>query len=165
MITAILQNTLRQLDQLLAELSPENYQREDEILSGSSIGMHVRHILEFVNCVVLAKDNQIVCYDDRKRDINLQTDLFQAREFLASLVDTVKTINPETKVSLRGCYGCKETEYNLNSTIERELAYNIEHAIHHMAMIKIAVKALYPHISIAPDFGVAHSTLTHAQLS
>jgi hypothetical protein len=45
----------------------------------------------------------------------------------------------------------------------RELVYNIEHAIHHIAMIKIAVINLLPHIKLPDNFGVAYSTIFYRE--
>jgi hypothetical protein len=45
----------------------------------------------------------------------------------------------------------------------RELVYNIEHAVHHMALIRIGVREVAPHITLPPDFGVAASTIRHQQ--
>ncbi|MBK7681685.1 MAG: hypothetical protein IPJ26_04015 [Bacteroidetes bacterium] len=47
----------------------------------------------------------------------------------------------------------------VNSTYKRELAYNIEHAIHHMAIIKIAIENAYSDIVLDKAFGVAPSTI------
>jgi len=43
----------------------------------------------------------------------------------------------------------------------RELAYNIEHAIHHMAIIKIGINEVSPYILLPSAFGVASSTIRH----
>ena len=38
---------------------------------------------------------------------------------------------------------------------------NVEHAIHHMALIQVAVKNAFGHIELPPHFGVAYSTVQH----
>ena len=47
------------------------------------------------------------------------------------------------------------------SNFERELVYNIEHAIHHMALIKIGIKEVAPQLQLPEGFGVANSTIRH----
>ena len=47
------------------------------------------------------------------------------------------------------------------STFERELVYNIEHTIHHLALIAIGFRAYFPHVSLSEHFGVASSTVAH----
>ena len=49
----------------------------------------------------------------------------------------------------------------VESTLERELVYNIEHAVHHMAMIKIGLRQIAPEILIDKNFGVAQSTVNN----
>jgi hypothetical protein len=43
----------------------------------------------------------------------------------------------------------------------RELTYNIEHAIHHMAIMKIGVREIAPYIPLDENFGVAVSTVRY----
>ncbi len=165
MIKVILQNTLQQLSDLLVQLNQEEYVNKDELLSGSSIGMHVRHIIEFVQCVITANDGTNLCYDHRKRDITLETSPTIARETISAIIHLLNEVNESKTIYLEGCYGLDQHHrYEIKSTIERELAYNIEHAIHHMAIIKIAVIHLYPHVSVPAHFGIAHSTVQHESI-
>jgi hypothetical protein len=39
--------------------------------------------------------------------------------------------------------------------------YNVEHAIHHMALIKVGLKEVCPAVKIPADFGVAVSTVKY----
>jgi len=162
MIKSTLQNTLNQLNELIIQLKAEDYQFKNEILSGSSLGMHVRHIVEFVECVLQGQDSGVICYDSRKRDQLLQTDVQEASRRMMMCNNAIKTCNGEKLVSLDGSY-CNDQSapYSVKSSVERELAYNIEHAIHHMAIIKIAVRQLFPYVKIPDHFGVAHSTISY----
>jgi len=47
------------------------------------------------------------------------------------------------------------------SSFARELLYNIEHAIHHMALVQVAVQNAFPTIELPQHFGVAYSTVQH----
>ncbi len=47
------------------------------------------------------------------------------------------------------------------SLFYRELLYNIEHAVHHMAILRIALEADFPHVPLAEHSGVAYSTVQH----
>ena len=51
-------------------------------------------------------------------------------------------------------------ELNIDSNYFRELLYNLEHCIHHQALIKVAVLQL-EHLQIDADFGVARSTIEY----
>jgi hypothetical protein len=43
----------------------------------------------------------------------------------------------------------------------RELTYNIEHAVHHMAIMKIGIREVAGYINLPIDFGVAVSTIRY----
>ena len=65
-------------------------------------------------------------------------------------------------VILEVSYGKTDKDsVKIKSSLERELAYNIEHAIHHMAIIKIAVQTVFPKVKLADNFGVAFSTVRY----
>ena len=51
-------------------------------------------------------------------------------------------------------------ELRIDSNYFRELLYNLEHCIHHQALIKVAVLQL-EHLQIDADFGVARSTIEY----
>ncbi|TAG65626.1 MAG: DinB family protein, partial [Runella slithyformis] len=47
------------------------------------------------------------------------------------------------------------------TTLSRELVYIAEHAIHHLAILKIALRAHFPDIALPVHFGVAYSTVQY----
>jgi hypothetical protein len=57
----------------------------------------------------------------------------------------------------------REEFVTIDTTFFRELAYNIEHAVHHMAIVKIGVREVAPYITLDKDFGVAASTIRHKE--
>jgi hypothetical protein len=54
---------------------------------------------------------------------------------------------------------------SIETTATRELVYNIEHAVHHMAIMKIGVREIASYICLAPDFGIAASTIRYKEAS
>ncbi|HOX82724.1 MAG TPA: hypothetical protein PLS08_06825, partial [Chryseolinea sp.] len=56
-----------------------------------------------------------------------------------------------------------EDYITINTTSTRELVYNIEHAVHHMAIIKIGIREVAHYVTLPPDFGIAASTLRHKE--
>jgi hypothetical protein len=46
----------------------------------------------------------------------------------------------------------------ISSSIERELAFNLEHLVHHMAIIRIGLNIAVPKLDIPMNFGLANST-------
>ena len=63
-----------------------------------------------------------------------------------------------TTVCLKTVYNKQETE--LETSYYRELVFNIEHCIHHQAIIKIALLTMGKN-QIDESFGVAKSTLIY----
>ena len=76
----------------------------------------------------------------------------------------VESISSDKKLQLQVSYNPASEEYvAIETTILRELVYNIEHAVHHMAMIKIGVREAAPYLVLPSNFGVAVSTIRHKQ--
>jgi hypothetical protein len=59
----------------------------------------------------------------------------------------------------------KEDFVLVDTNYTRELVYNIEHAVHHMAIMKIGIREVAPYVTLAPDFGIAASTIRHKEAS
>ena len=55
------------------------------------------------------------------------------------------------------------SDCTIDSTVGRELLYNLEHCIHHLALIKIGLKLVAPQIELPTHFGFARSTILHKE--
>lgn len=159
-IKSVASGTLCQLADFIMIMDNQHYTASSELLLGSSIGQHVRHILEFYSCLKEGYTVQKVNYDLRKRDLAIERDKMVALLLITDLVKWMEKAKP-CAIMLEGSYEADESElFSILSHLERELVYNIEHAIHHMAIIKIAAINLYGY-QLPSDFGVASSTLKH----
>ena len=162
MIEQIITN-LEEIKALLRQLTKEQYNKKLTILSGAFIGQHVRHILEFYHCLFYADENNCVDYDERKRDLQLETD----KEFAANIInDIIIKLNKSTDdfpISFAANYATSEAEDTLliKSSYYRELAYNMDHSIHHQALIKVAMKDMELDHLISNEFGFAPSTIRY----
>jgi uncharacterized damage-inducible protein DinB len=152
---------LNQLSELLEKMNPVQYQSPVDSLSGSSIGSHVRHILEFYECLVKGVENGTVDYDSRSRIRLLETDVEFALTVLKKIIGTINSIQSDLKLNLKVDLSTGENPVTIHTTFNRELVYNIEHAIHHMAIIKIGVSLAYPALELDKNFGVAYSTIKY----
>lgn len=150
---------LEQLVELINKLDNEQFTRPLSVLSGNTIGKHIRHIIELYEQLLLGYDSGVINYDRRKRDLQTETETNYA-------IDKLKQINlaAENKsdkpiqLMLDYSINCQVNDM-VDSSYKRELAYNIEHAIHHMAIIKIAIENAYSEIVLDKAFGVAPSTI------
>ncbi|MBO0932339.1 DinB family protein [Fibrella aquatilis] len=153
---------LMQLAEVVGQLTNEAYAQPLPVLSGNTIGKHVRHILEFYALLMSGAQTGILNYDRRQRDLRLEVDTDEALRRIGSLDRATHKLNLEQPLDL-------ETDLSagggqtivLPSSVARELLYNIEHAIHHMALIQVAVTSDFPAVELPPHFGVAYSTVAH----
>ncbi len=151
---------LKELDAVIEQLSDSDFKKALNVLSKASIGQHVRHTLEFFICLMDAKNEGIINYDNRKHDRHIESDRSLARSIIKSINDFLKKENHDFALKLEANYDVTGSEIVLiNSNFSRELAYNIEHAIHHMALIKIGAADAFPHVILPEHFGVASSTI------
>lgn len=154
---------LGQLREVVAAIKFEDYKKVSPILNGSTIGQHIRHTLEFFVCLMDANAGDYINYDQRKRDMDIEQDKLFADKIFGSVEDYLKGIKEDKKLTLGVDYGVeKDIPVNIDTNLFREIAYNIEHLVHHMAIIKIGIKDVAPYVEIPEGFGVANSTLKYA---
>lgn len=155
-------NNLNELKDLLVKLKGDHYTRSLEVLSGATLGQHVRHILEFYQCIQAGAVEGVVNYDARVRDINLETDIvFTIRE-IDRISQWLEGISINSMLMLQGNFAPEEdAQLSMASSVFRELAYCYEHSIHHQALIKIGLKDLGIGYVIDENFGVAPATIRH----
>ena len=104
-------------------------------MSDATIGEHMRHIIELFDCLLSNYNNGIINYDDRKRDFRIQSDVNFAISMLENQLDSIEKPNKELSL----VHGCYSNEEPLTTNYYRELLYNLEHSIHHQALIKVAL--------------------------
>lgn len=160
-------HVLQDLRCYLDIIDPVAYQERMDVLSGSSIGQHTRHIIEFFQCLVeQGRPDQmpVINYAMRKRDDSLES----APDLALAAVDLLgKQLN---ELDAHKSCMLDSTEHGQDvllvpSTLARELIYTIEHTIHHLAIVKIALKMSMPSFQLPVHFGVAPSTIRFRQES
>jgi translation initiation factor 2B subunit (eIF-2B alpha/beta/delta family) len=157
-----LKQQLENLHQLLIELDDESYCYASPLLTNASIGQHSRHIIELVQCLVNGYEDGLVNYDKRNRDKQIENSRIHAMnaiQFLFSAID-----KKDKEILVEGSFddSCSRKEV-VTSSYSRELIYNIEHAVHHMALIKVALNELKLEIK-NEAFGVAYATIQYRKL-
>jgi hypothetical protein len=148
-----------QLEDSLLQLSNEQYRQKIDTLSGASIGQHVRHVVEMFVCLQDGYTSGIVNYEKRKRDITIETSKETAIDIMNKIISAL--LNENKSLVLEA--GFDENSDELNKILTnyfREIAYNQEHAIHHMALIKIGINEVLD-TQLPDGYGVASSTLKY----
>jgi hypothetical protein len=149
----------------LEVIDPVAYQSPLELLSGSTIGQHTRHIIEFYSCLVeqsIDTVDPVINYAKRRRDHLIESQPDHAMNCVSELCNRLNDLDPQ-QICMLDCEEHGQGDYLVSSTVGRELIYNIEHTIHHLAIVKIALKVILPFIQLPEHFGVAPSTIRHRQ--
>lgn len=152
----IVKHTLEELKDLLDQLSNEDFTLPILYLGNSSIGQHSRHIIEMFQCLLNSYESGLLNYDDRLRNNLIQTDTDFA---VKSIQDIIKSIERENKnIVLNQIF--YENYVSIETNYFRELLYNLEHCIHHQALIKVAIFQ-FENIQVTENFGIAPSTIEY----
>jgi hypothetical protein len=135
-------------------LNNDEYTQKINLLSNSSIGEHTRHIIELFQQLLKGYDAGVIEYDNRDRNKTLQENPENAITTLGHILDQLEKGNKTLYI---------HTEWNRNqeaieSNYFRELLFNIDHCVHHQAIIKIAFLHLDKN-ELEDHFGVSKSTI------
>ncbi|MCP9749092.1 hypothetical protein EGI24_20540 [Lacihabitans sp. CS3-21] len=150
-------NIFAEIEKICRQLSHDKFVEKIELLSGSSIGQHIRHIVEFYVC--LFSDKDYVNYDERERNLLIENSPLYTLEVLGILKDKVQNLDFEKNVIFK--QSLNDDKVFLSTSYARELIYLGEHTIHHFALIKIGITALCPELDLDQNFGVADSTIKY----
>ena len=154
-----IQNVFVQLTESLHQLSDAEYSQPSKILFNASIGQHVRHIIELFLCLEKGYDSGIVNYEKRKRDYQIETNKDLAIQLLKEIYHRLERPNIDLVMEAED-YEDKAEVVTIPSNYYREIAYNLEHTIHHMALIRVGINEVSS-IKLPQEFGVAYSTIKY----
>jgi hypothetical protein len=148
-----------QLKDLLGKLSQEQYVQPCIQLSNATIGQHIRHVIELFIELQKGYETGVVNYEKRKRDYNIETVKLHAAEVLDKVFSKLENENKTLVLHVNYEIDAVGAD-TLQTNYVREIVYNIEHTVHHMALIRIAVKEV-SNIILPTCFGVAASTIKY----
>jgi hypothetical protein len=158
MIFQQLNQQLNALSNLLTSLNSHQYSYQISHLGNASIGGHTRHIIELLQCAINGYSTGTVDYINRKRDMALETNRLYAQKIINQLKESVR--NPDKMLNMLVEDMKNSVESTVTTTYFREIVYNTEHAIHHLALIKVALIELKLKL-VDENFGMAYSTIKH----
>jgi|SRR6516225_107740 hypothetical protein len=154
-----IRNVFVQLRESIEQLSDLQYTKPIAVLSNATIGQHVRHIVELFVCLENGYITGLVNYENRKRDKRFETDRALTSELLSLISRKLDKVNKGLFLQLS-----KNEPGGNNATIEtnyyREIVFNLEHTVHHMALIRVGLNEI-GHFELPEGFGVAASTIKH----
>ena len=149
---------LKSLSNLLLLLNDRQYNQKIVFLGNASIGGHTRHIVELLKCVTDGYSMGRVDYVNRVRNLSLETDKILAAQELTIMINNVTQPDKHMKLVTE----CEDGGLLniVGTTYFREIVYNTEHAIHHLALIRVALREMQLDI-VDNDFGMAYSTIKY----
>lgn len=158
------QEAIKQLlsvQSILSQIKDEDYNASLTMLKGASIGKHIRHIVEFYECLLFNNLDNIVNYDSRKRNFLLEESVKYTEDFITEIIDTLEKIKSNKRILLVSKY--QDQSISMESSIYREITYNIEHTVHHLAIMSIVIPLHFDYINLSTNFGYADSTIQYLE--
>ncbi|MEM6491691.1 MAG: hypothetical protein AAF684_07325, partial [Pseudomonadota bacterium] len=130
--------------------------------AGGSIGGHVRHLVNFFECLVKQGPTGRIDYDLRERRPEVETDPLAADQALSAIVAAfergVLDAMPPVVEMRESLPGLDDRPWTASSPA-RETAFCVSHCVHHLALVRAAAETAG---WTAPEgFGVAASTLRY----
>ena len=159
-VAAPLVAVLRQLADLLEQLTDDQYPQKPIGVVESSIGGHVRHCLDHVEALLNAADTGAIDYDHRQRGTLIESSRTAAIELLRDQERRLLELSDDLldqPLSLSTLLAADAPPIGVETSFGRELSYVLSHTIHHNALIGVMAKLLGH--TLPPKFGYAPSTI------
>jgi uncharacterized damage-inducible protein DinB len=156
-------NILKQLSDAVEQITEEDFRKPSQSLN-ASVGQHLRHTLEFFICLERGYAGGVVNYDKRVHNKAMENDKFIALHTIRQIQDFVNGSPGDKTLKLEvGYLPASDECVTISTNYLRELVYNIEHAVHHMAIMKIGIREVADYITLPADFGIAVSTIRYKE--
>ena len=161
MIFKQLLQQLHSLRNLISTLSDEQYTTHISHLTNNSIGAHTRHIIELLKCAIDGYEVGEVDYINRKRNLSLETERMLAINIISEMEEEI--IKSDKSLLMVTEKSDNVFETIVTTTYFREIIYNTEHTIHHLALIKVGLIELNMNL-VDTNFGMAYSTIKYKSM-
>ncbi len=160
-----IEGNLESLDQMMTfikELTDSEYQYIAAPWFDSSIGQHLRHIVDLYLALMSPSTDHKINYDVRRRGAKVETsratglkELTDIRHWLTQI--TTHDMNQDVLVSTEVTLSCQQTDV-FKSSYGRELCFASSHLTHHLAIM--AAIAKMAGVEVNPTLGLAPATAT-----
>ena len=153
-------NILDQVGAVIDQISDGDFVKPVRAFNGATIGQHFRHSLEFFQCLMNGYAKGIVSYDKRNHDKDIESNKLLALDIINKSKLFIEHCDINKFLNLQVSYDPNsETDVTVASNMAREITYNIEHIVHHMALVKIGIKEVCSYVALPVEFGIAVSTI------
>ncbi|MDP0492644.1 MAG: DinB family protein [Verrucomicrobiota bacterium JB023] len=146
---------LRQLDELISSIDEPTFRRSSKLLPGGTIGSHVRHCIEFYQCLIDGVEDCRVDYDARRREPGMEASPLNAKRALRQVISNGRALLADKGANLALDVRESADDWR-NSSLGRELGFVFSHTMHHLALIGVILREAG--VDLPEGFGVAPST-------
>lgn len=153
----------RQINQLLEQIHPRAYSMPLGLFNESTLGQHFRHIFDFYDCLLRGVSEGMVDYASRMRNEQMEKDPGYARSAFHQLAQACQELQESQPLNVRADFSAlvEDERPVVGSTVGRELMFAYDHALHHLAIIKMGMREALPEVTLDEQLGVAPSTIKH----
>ena len=145
---------------IIEAVTDSQYTLADQSLFKSSMGTHIRHILDHYQALIDGLPLGHIDYDARARQASVELNRHIAIEKLNQTIASIEQLdNYEMSLLVSMDVGSRDAVNNLpqRSTLGRELTFLHSHHIHHEALIAFILRVL-DLSAVVNDIGLAPST-------
>ncbi len=131
----------------------------------SSIGAHIRHIIDFYNLFLRSVDSGLLDYDDRTRNRLIEVNKDEALKILGKISNkfaNFENFDLSKKLIVKEAIN-KNVVAEASSTYARELIFLVSHTVHHLGIIKTILSLTGA--NVCDNFGKAASTIIYESAS
>ncbi|MEZ4926191.1 MAG: hypothetical protein R3A50_07940 [Saprospiraceae bacterium] len=153
-----------QIDYILSQIETEDYRRQLPEFDGHSIGQHFRHILEFFQCLGNGMGEGVIDYASRERNMLYEDSPSITASAFRDFIQALEKQDIDSAMKVKAEYGCDERP-DYHSSLSRELLFVYDHAIHHLAIIRIGLTCHFSYVNMHRDLGVSPSTIKSRLMS
>ncbi|MCF8273117.1 MAG: hypothetical protein K9I95_04730 [Flavobacteriaceae bacterium] len=149
--------TLKKTKKILSILNDESLGNSTIPPYKSSIGSHIRHILDFYDCILNTNSKSVIDLTIRKRDLLVETNCISAFNYYEDIMNKLKIndFNLENHVLVIDDLG--NGKIKIKYTFGALLSQANSHTIHHYAIINYILEGLKISIDDS-DFGYNPTT-------
>lgn len=162
--TRLIRNCIALLEQaavLLQRIDDQTYISPNRLSPGGSIGVHMRHCLDFYQSFLSGIDKARVDYNVRERGSLIETHRFSALQRIEATIVGLRFVPTDQPTFLLVSTENDATNRSswCASSLLRELEFLQSHTIHHYSLVAMLLRL--QGIEPGEDFGVAPSTLEY----
>ncbi|MFT4522869.1 MAG: hypothetical protein ACI8ZN_001821 [Bacteroidia bacterium] len=150
---------LEDLSNLIQSIDEQAYTTKIRHLQESTIGQHVRHVIELFEELIIGYQKGVVNYEKRQRKMVLEQFRDEAVLSIKGLTFALNIRNKELFLDVAYIHKNEVQSNRCITNFFRELIFNIEHSVHHKALIKAALIEMGLADKVNAEFGYADSTI------